>query len=347
MKSVIHKRPPGGRVLAVAAAASALVSLAACGTSGSSGTSVTMAVADQSAFISLPVALAQQLGYYAKEGLSVKLQSVTGGAQAANALVSGGVDTSVVAFDTLLQLNAKNPGFQSFATLTRYYTGLLVAAPGNTKINSVAALAHTTVGVTSPGSSSERFVQYLLSRHGVAPSSVSFVGVGAGETAIAALEHGKVSTAFLLQPALTLLQKQNPGKRITVLADTQNAAGDKAVFNSANYPATVLAAKRSWLSANSATARKVSKAIMLALQWIQQHSAEQIAGKVPTSFYGGDKATYTRALAGLKDSFSPDATMPVDGANAVDRVLRQFQPGYSSRGEAVSKSYTNSYLPAS
>lgn len=342
------------RVLAGAGAATALVTLAgaavmtapvasASRAHGSSPASVSMSVADESAFISLPVVLAQQLGYYQKEGVDVSLSSAQGGAQAADALVSGSADTAVVAFDTLLSLDSKKVGYASFATLTRYYTGILVAAPGDKAITSVKSLAHTTIGITSPGSSSERFVDYLLTRNGVNPKTVSFVSVGVGETAIAALTHHEVSAAFILQPDLTILEAELHGK-VKVLTNTQTAAGDVAAFGAPYYPSTVLAAKSSWLASHASVAHKIDLALGDTMRWIAGHSAAQITAKMPASYYAGDKGTYVQALATIKASFSPSGQMPASAAVAVDRVLVKFLPGFASAHVDLAETYTNAYF---
>lgn len=352
-RDVVHAR--GGRkAMAGVGAATALATLVAGAAAGvpaasasrahkSSHLSVSMSVADESAFISLPVVLAQRLGYYAKEGLNVSMSSAKGGAEAADALVSGSADTAVVAFDTLLSLDSKKVGYASFATLCRYYTGILVAAPGDKSITSVKSLAHTTIGITSPGSSSERFVDYLLARHGVNPKSVSFVSVGVGSTALAALTHHEVSAAFLLQPDLTILEAKTSG-HVKVLTNTQTAAGDVAAFGNRYYPSTVLAAKATWLESHAAAARRLDAAISRTMTWIRHHSAAQIADKMPASYYSGQKATYVKALATIKASYSSNGKMPRSAAATVNRVLVKFLPGYSGSHVALRKTFTNAYF---
>lgn len=349
MTSRIAHRTSRRSGVALAAAAAAVLVVAACSSSagGSKDAALSIAVADESAFISLPLPLAQSLGFYKKNGLNVSLDSVQGGAQAAQAMVGGSADIAEIAMDTSIQLDSQKPDYVAFGALTRYYTGMLVAAPGNTSITSVKNLAGQTIGVTAPGSSSQRFVQYLMTKDGVNDSTARFVGIGAGATSIAALEHHKVAVAFLLEPAYTLLQKQNPGKPIPVLADTRTAAGDTQVFGAPDFPSTVLTAKTSWLDSHASTARKLMKAIAQTLQWISTHTAAQVAAKMPTSFYGGDESSYVKALTGLMTSFSPTGEVPADGVQSVYRVLTQFVPSVKQSGITATSTYTNKYLSAS
>ena len=74
------------------------------------------------------------------------------------------------------------------------------------KIKSVKDLKDKKVGVSAPGSSTDFFLKYLLSKNGVDPNSVGVVGIGLAATAVAAMEQGSVDAAVMLDPAITLLQ---------------------------------------------------------------------------------------------------------------------------------------------
>src|SRR5947199_3440076 len=79
-----------------------LLGLAACGGAGSpapaasSGppekTSLKMGVGGQTQIIYLPATLADQLGYYRDEGISVEIDDLKGGSDALKALLGGSVD---------------------------------------------------------------------------------------------------------------------------------------------------------------------------------------------------------------------------------------------------------------
>ena len=93
------------------------------------------------------------------------------------------------------------------------YPGLaLVVSPKHTaEIKSIKDLADKKVGVSAPGSSTDFFLKYLLSKNGVDPNSVGVIGVGLGATAVAAMEQGQIDAAVMLDPSVTVLQGRNPG----------------------------------------------------------------------------------------------------------------------------------------
>src|SRR6266508_410012 len=55
-------------------------------------TAIRMAVGGQTQFIYLPLTLADQLGYFKDEGLSVNISDLRGGSEALAALLGGSVD---------------------------------------------------------------------------------------------------------------------------------------------------------------------------------------------------------------------------------------------------------------
>ena len=85
---------------------------------------------------------------------------------------------------------------------------VLAVSPEAKDIKSIKDLAGKAVGVSAPGSSTDFFLKYLLAKNGMDPASVSVVGIGLAATAVAAMEHGKVNAAVMLDPAATLMQNK-------------------------------------------------------------------------------------------------------------------------------------------
>ena len=122
-------------------------------------------------------------------------------------MIGGCADVVSGYFDHCVNLAAKNQALQAFVVYDRYPGIVLVVSPKQTgKIKSVKDLADKRVGVSAPGSSTDFFLKYLLSKNGVDPNSVGVVGIGLDATAVAAMEQGKVDAAVMLDPAVTLLQ---------------------------------------------------------------------------------------------------------------------------------------------
>lgn len=316
---------------------------AANGGSGSSGpTDVTIGVGGQSLLVYLPTTLAAQLGYYKDEGLNVDLQDLQAGSKALTALLGGSVDVTSGYYDHTIQTQAKGKSIESFVTMLQLPALVLAVSPKSSKpIKDIADLKGLNVGVTAPGSSTDFFLKYLLKKAGLGPNDVSTVGIGGGATAVAAMEQGKVDAAVLIDPAVTELQKRL-GK-LQILRDLRTEKGVEEVYGVQQYPAAVLYSQTSWVKDNPKTAAKLAKAITRTLTWISQHSAEEIAAKMPPKFVGPDKELYIKAVAAAKPTYSKDGVMPKDGAEAVLKVL-SFDPKIAKANIDIAKTYTNMYV---
>jgi NitT/TauT family transport system substrate-binding protein len=177
-------------------------------------TKVTIAVGGAGCLCYLPTMLAQQLGEYKKNGLDVELINFKGGSQALTAVLGGSADLVSGYFDHCVNLAAKNQPLEAFVVYDRFPGLALVVAPKQTAITSIKDLAGKKVGVSAPGSSTDFFLKYLLSKNGVDPNNVAVIGIGLEATAVAAMEQGTVDAAVMLDPAITLLQGKNKDLRI-------------------------------------------------------------------------------------------------------------------------------------
>jgi NitT/TauT family transport system substrate-binding protein len=183
---------------------------------------------------------------------------------------------------------------------------------------------------------------YLAQRSGVPADAVSVTAIGSAATAIAAIEHGKVDAGMMADPAFTLVRTRNPTVR--VLADLRQAEGVRQAFGSDTYPASVLYAQGAWIRANRETARHLARAIVRTLDWIQTHSAQDIADKTPASFRGEDPALYVEALKSSLSMFSPDGAMAADGAESVHTLLAGSMPNVRNAKIDMAKTYTNEFV---
>ena len=65
------------------------------------------------------------------------------------------------------------------------------------------------IGVTAPGSSTHFMVLHMMAQAGLKPDDASFVGVGAGPTAVAAAKRGEIDALVSVDPVINLLQSEN------------------------------------------------------------------------------------------------------------------------------------------
>ena len=307
-------------------------------------TKVSIAVGGAGCLCYLPTVLAKQLGEYEKAGLDVELINFKGGSQALQAVIGGSADVVSGYYDHCVNLAAKGQSLVAFVVYDRFPGMVLAASPESGKdIKSIKDLAGKTVGVSAPGSSTDFFLKYLLAKSGLDPASASTIGIGLDATAVAAMEHGKVNAAIMLDPAATLLQ--NKFKDLKLLSDTRTQKDTLEVFGG-EYPGGALYTRADWIAKNEATVQKLTNAILGTLKWVHSHTPEEIMAKMPEDLVGPDKALYVAALKNMIPMYSTTGRMDPKGAEAVLAVFSQSVPEIAKANIDLSKTYTNRFVEA-
>ena len=305
---------------------------------------VTLAVGGGTCLCYLPTMLAQALGEYEKAGVNVEIVDFKGGSESLKAVIGGSADVVSGYFDHCVNLAAKGQHLQSFVVYDRYPGFALVVSPKHSaQINSIKDLANKKVGVSAPGSSTDFFLKYMLSKNGVDPNSVGVIGVGLGATAIAAMEQGTIDAAIMLDPAVTILQAHD--KQLKILSDTRSQKDTLAVFGG-EYPGGALYTRAEWIATHEKEVQAMTNAIVATLKWIHSHTPEEIADKMPANLVGKDKAQYIAALKNTLPMYSETGRMDPKGAQAVLDVFSQSSPEVAAAWERASKTYTNKYVDA-
>jgi NitT/TauT family transport system substrate-binding protein len=309
--------------------------------SGLAAAKVTIAVGGAGCLCYLPTVLARELGEYQKAGIDVELINFKGGSQALTAVLGGSADVVSGYYDHCVNLAAKNQALEAFVVYDRYPGLVLVVSPKNDTIKSIKDLAGKKVGVSAPGSSTDFFLKYLLSKNGVDAGSVGVIGIGLEATAVAAQEQGMVDAAVMLDPAVTLLQGKY--KDLKVLSDTRTQHDTLEVFGG-EYPGGALYTRSDWIAKNAKEVQGLTNAILATLKWIHSHSAEEILAKMPADMVGADKALYLAALKNTIPMYSTTGRMDPKGAQAVLAVFSQSVPEIAKANIDLSKTYTNKFI---
>ncbi len=305
---------------------------------------VTLAVGGGGCLCYLPTILAKQLGEFEKAGVSVEVVDFKGGSESLKAVIGGSADVVSGYFDHCVNLAAKGQHLQAFVVYDRYPGLALVVSPKHAgEIKSVKDLANKKVGVSAPGSSTDFFLKYLLSKNGVDPNSVGVVGVGLGATAVAAMEQGEIDAAVMLDPSVTILQGRN--KDLKILSDTRTQKDTLAVFGG-EYPGGALYTKADWVAGHQKEVQGMATAIVATLKWIHSHTPEEIMNKMPPEMVGKDKDLYLAALKNTIPMYSETGRMDPKGAAAVLAVFSQSSPDVAKANIDLSKTYTNDFVDA-
>jgi NitT/TauT family transport system substrate-binding protein len=302
---------------------------------------ITLAVGGKTGIAYLPLTIAERQGFFTEEGLSVEIQELQGGAKALQALVGGSADVVVGYYDHTIQMQAIQKEITAVALLGRY-PGLVLGVRTDLagEIKQVGDLKGRRVGVTAPGSSSHFFVNYLLSRHGLKPSDVSAIGIGASSTAVAAVEQKQVDALVNLDPMISLLTDRG---LIQILADTRTAKDTQEVFGG-EYPGASLYASRDFIARHPETTQRLVNALIKGLRWMRGKTPAEIAQSLPEAYFAGDRELYLKGLARSVETFSPDGLFSETAPARVLEVLALFDENVARAEIDLVRTYTNRFV---
>lgn len=291
----------------------------------------------------LPIYLARELGYYQEQGLDVTIEDFPGGSKALQAMLGGSADVAASFFENGIELVAEGRQVQSFVTLLDYPGYVLAISPASTrKIKKPEDLRGAVIGVTTPGSASHHFVNYILLRHGIPLGEVSITGIGLGPASVAAMERGQINAGVLTGSGITMVERHFPN--LVILADTRTAAGVKQLFGTEIYPAHDLLAPMRWLQDHPVTARKLAGSVQHAMQWMREHSPEEIHSRMPAQYRAPDAEADLAALRATIPMLSPDGTISPAGAEAVRKVLAVSSEKVRHASIDLAQIYTNEFV---
>ena len=291
--------------------------------------------------IYLPAKLAAQLGFFKEEGLDVELFNSTSGSQAATALLAREVQGVVGFYDHTIDLQAKGK-FITDVVQFSVAPGevVLVKAADADKLKQPANWKGLALGVTGLGSATDFLTRALAAKAGLKMQDYTLVPVGAGDTFLAAMQQGKISSGMTTEPTVQRALSSGTAKigiDLRSPEETRKALGG-------DYPAACLYMDRGWMEANKPTVQKLVNAFVKTLKWIQAHSAEEIADKMPKHYYAGDRALYVQGLQDGKVQYSPDGVMPTGAPESVAKILASFSPNLQGKTVDLSKTYTTEFV---
>ncbi|MDR3369225.1 ABC transporter substrate-binding protein [Rhodoferax sp.] len=303
-------------------------------------TKVTLAVGGKNLLYYLPLTIAEQLGYFKDEGLDVSIVDFAGGSKALQAVVGGSADVVSGAFEHTINMQFKGQFMRAFVlqgAAPQIVLGINPKTMPNYK--GVADLKGKKIGVSAPGSSTNVMANFVLAKVGLKPTDVSFIGVGTGSGAVAAMHSGQIDAMSNLDPVITLLQRAGDLK---IISDTRTMSESEKVFGGP-MPAGCLYAPQAFLDKNPATVQALTNAMVRADKWIQNAGATDIIKAVPEGYLLGDRAVYIDAFLAAKKALSPDGMFPEKGAQTAFRALSSVDAKLAAAKIDLKAIYTNEF----
>lgn len=331
------------RMVSVVAVAAVL---AACGGSSPSSSgntqqtvSLKIMVGGLNKQIYLPNMLTQRLGYFTEQHLDVTLIDEGSGQASEDEVVAGNVDAGSGAYSHPMVLNTQGKKIETICQFGIAPGEAEVVATSASGINGPADLAGKNLGVTDLGSGTHVLTQAILGTAGKDPNSAHYIAVGAGDTFIAAIDQKRIVAGMTTYPTISRLVNSGKGKILVSLLtpqDTEKALGG-------DYPFIGIFAKNDWVNSNKDVTQRLVNAYVKTLKWMHSHTAAEIADKMPTDYYAGDKASYVSDLQSQLSIFGTGCKMPAGGPENVQKIQQQFVASYKGKSANLSETYTNEF----
>lgn len=168
----------------------------------------TLKLQDYPGLGNLPFRIAREKGWCEAAGFKCELQFVNTGPLGIQALIGGSIDVAEVPIDvtTAAVLRGSKVKVVAGAAVSNLF--MILAAKDTALPNEsqgykaiMTDLKGKKIGVSARGAATETMFSYLLQQAGMQPTDVTYVAVGAPNTAYAALANKQVDAAVSWEPA--------------------------------------------------------------------------------------------------------------------------------------------------
>jgi NitT/TauT family transport system substrate-binding protein len=271
------------------------------------------------------------LGLFEKDNLQVEVVEHRGGAEAAQAMVGGGIDIFNGDFSHALRLNQQGQQIRVICGTTNRHAYVLMGAPDAQP--GVQSLKGQNVGITSPGSQTDNSMRWLLKTNGLDPDKdTELVAIGGGAPMLAAIQNKQVYAGTLVQPFTAQLRLQN---YVPVYSFTDEVGP---------FQGTVMMVRESLLQEKPDVIRRFLRSYLGVVKTLQEDEAAR--NQAVTKLYPQiDPTVAQAAVADLIKAYPPDGKVTEEAVQKVfefDKVAR----GVDQPAPPLSSFADFSYLPS-
>lgn len=300
---------------------------------------LSLVVDSKASFLHLPLTIADQLGYFRSEGLSVDIQEAGSSRRALDMQLEGSADVCAGKFENAVLLHTRGQPQQAFVLQSRTPQAAFGVSVRNLPAyRTVAELRGKRIGVAERGSGAGLLARWVLARAGLSPDDVVWVEVDAG-SAVAALRAGQLDALAQFEPVMSTLEQRAD---VRIISDTRTLKGTAEVFGGP-MPTSCLHASVDFVQRHPATCQALTNAMVHALKWLQTAGPGDMLKTVPDSHLLGDRALYLSAFNKVREAISPDGLMTSDAARNVLRVLSAEDPSLRLDRLDIERLYTNDF----
>ena len=263
-----------------------------------------------------PQYAAIELGYFEDEGLDLTLVNGAGADKVMTALISGDADIGFMGSEASIYVyqQGSDDYAVNFAQLTQRAGDFLVGREAQDNFTWADLKGKKVLGGRA-GGMPEMVFEYILKKNGIDPAADLTIdqSINFGLTA-AAFTSNDADYTVEFEPFATGLEKEGNGHVIASLG-----------VDSGYVPYTAYSVKKSYLEKNPETIQKFTNAIQKGLEYVNTHSAEEIAKVIQPQFKETDEDTIATIVGRYKDqdTWKGDTVFEKDSFELLENILEE------------------------
>ena len=263
-----------------------------------------------------PQYAAIELGSFEDEGLDLTLVNGAGADKVMTALLSGDADIGFMGSEASIYVyqQGSDDYAVNFAQLTQRAGNFLVGREAQDNFTWADLKGKKVLGGRA-GGMPEMVFEYILKKNGIDPAADLTIdqSINFGLTA-AAFTSNDADYTVEFEPFATGLEKEGNGHVIASLG-----------VDSGYVPYTAYSVKKSYLEKNPETIQKFTNAIQKGLEYVNTHSAEEIAKVIQPQFKETDEDTIATIVGRYKDqdTWKGDTVFEKDSFELLENILEE------------------------
>ncbi len=300
---------------------------------------VTLLINDSSALTHLPVLLAEHLGYFKAEGVSVDILDQASTVMSVESLSGGGLLAWSAPFDHVLAM-PRHPGSWVSIMKTGRTPQLALGINRNTPafFKRMPDLAGRRVGVLDLDSHARRCVDYAMVLAGGSPASLNYLALGAPAAALA-LRNGSLDAVCAPDPLMTLLEKKAD---IEVVRNWRAIKDSQRLFAGA-MPGNCLIVSQAMLTQHPKICQSLVFGVARALKWLRTAGPTDLLRHMLDNPMFVDRAIYLNAVDNMREGFATDGVMSKEAAQTALRLRNVLEPQFKQARSELAPPYTNEF----
>jgi ABC-type nitrate/sulfonate/bicarbonate transport system substrate-binding protein len=272
-----------------------------------------------------PLYVAQDKGFFAKEGLSVDIVATPSSLAQMTGLISGKYQIAATALDNLIAYQEAPASAQGKPDLVAILgiSSTELALMAQPEIKSVADLKGRKLAVDSLTTGFAFVLRHMLEQKGLAPSDYEFVAVGSTRERVQALRDKKADAALVSEPFTTEAKRDG----FSFLGEAVSTVGP--------YAANVHIVNRPWATANGPAMVSYIRAIMTAIDWIYDPANRDEAVQILAKNAGIPPAAARPSIEGIvsgQAAIDRKAALNIEGVRKVLELRARYAQGATPLG---------------